>query len=608
MSGTPSRDKNSTPPSAAPPAAAAPAAAPPASAAAAAPERADHRLAAVARRASALARKLRAESRTAPALADLAEGAHALVADLEDLRLELHDLLADAADPAPLLDRFVRLHACATEDEVLEQALDATIAVTGALRGFVVTLDGGLPTVRAARNLDATHLPERERELSHSILDDALRTGETVLVPNALIDSRYARSGVVQKRGLLSVLVVPLRIDGAVGGAVYVDHDRDEAMFTPALLARIGRYVEIIASALGQARRLERLDRENRALLAQVRPRAGFEAVIGSSPAMVELIDRAQQFAQSPWPVLLVGEPGTGKELLARAIHQASPRRARTFLTLNMSAIPETLVEDTLFGHEPGAFAEARTGRKGYFEEAAGGTLFLDEIGDAPAALQAKLLRAVQFGEIQRLGSDAPRRVDVRLIAATNHDLEAAARAGRFRSDLLYRLNPLTLRVPPLRERVHDLPLLVRHLLQRHEAEVGKSGVRIDERALARLLAWDYAGSNVRALENFVKYMLAIADGDVLTERHLPPELFPSARPAEAAGANTGRSEPATYEELEAARHKCRDDLDRSFIERAVAAAGGNVLQAAAVTRTDRRWFYARAKQLGLRLGALRRQ
>ncbi len=536
----------------------------------------------------------------------LAEEAQVLVADLVELKADAAEVLASSADAGPWLDRVERVQRSPTEEDVLAEALDAIVAITGARRGFVVTTGEGEPEVRVARNLEAAPLGDLERRLSRSILEDALRHGEPILVENALEHPRYGVSAGVSRARSLSVLAAPFRIAEKIAGAVYVDHDRVEGMFRPEVLARIGRFLEVIARTLDGLRRLEALGRENRALRDRIRRPNGFEDVLTLSPTMARVVEQAQRFAQSPWPVLVLGESGTGKELFARALHLASRRRDAEFLALNMSAIPETLIEDTLFGHEVGAFAEARKMRKGYFEAAHGGSLFLDEIGDAPASVQAKLLRAVQFGEVQRLGSDKPVAVDVRVIAATNRDLDKDVREGVFRGDLLLRLNPLTLRLPPLRERPEDVPLLVRHFLKRYETEVGKKNVRITEAALARLQACDFAGTNVRQLENFIKYMLAIAEGEVLTESHLPPDIAPGAGGPGSGASVVPTSEPRTFDELEDTKRRMRDGYDRAFIERVVPAAGGNVVQAASESGTDRSWFYARAKQLGLDLKALR--
>ncbi len=257
---------------------------------------------------------------------------------------------------------------------------------------------------------------------------------------------------------------------------------------------------------------------EKRRLLGEVsllagdfRRRYGLENVVGRSPALREVLDRAVRVAPTDATVLITGESGTGKELVARAIHAGSRRGAHPFVPVNCAAITETLLESELFGHARGAFTGAVRARVGLFEEASGGTLFIDEIGETTPGFQAKLLRALQEGEIRRVGESAPVKVDVRIIAATNQDLRRAIAEKRFREDLFYRLNVVPLRIPPLRERREDVPLLARHFLERHNRRNGgRKSWTVD--ALARMLEHDWPG-NVRELENAVEQAAALSEG-----------------------------------------------------------------------------------------------
>jgi two-component system response regulator HydG len=257
---------------------------------------------------------------------------------------------------------------------------------------------------------------------------------------------------------------------------------------------------------------------EKRRLLGEVsllagdfRSRYGLENVVGRSPALREVLDRAIRVAATDATVLLTGESGTGKELVARAIHAGSRRSAHPFVPVNCAAITETLLESELFGHARGAFTGAVRARRGLFEEASGGTLFIDEIGETSPGFQAKLLRALQEGEVRRVGESTAIQVDVRVIAATNQDLQRAIAAKRFREDLFYRLNVVPLRIPPLRERREDIPLLARHFLERLNRRGGDSR-RWTVEALARMLEHDWPG-NVRELENVVEQAAALSDG-----------------------------------------------------------------------------------------------
>ena len=302
-----------------------------------------------------------------------------------------------------------------------------------------------------------------------------------------------------------SVQVIVMTAHGSIESAV-------EAM-------RLGAY-DYLTKPFKEEELLVRVEKavEKRKLLGEVsllagdfRRRYGLENVVGRSPALREVLDRAVRVAPTDATVLLTGESGTGKELVARAIHAGSRRGAHPFVPVNCAAITETLLESELFGHARGAFTGAIRARVGLFEEATGGTLFIDEIGETTPGFQAKLLRALQDGEIRRVGESVPVKVDVRIIAATNQDLRRAIAEKRFREDLFYRLNVVPLRIPALRERREDIPLLARHFLERHNR---RSGVqkRWTVDALARMLEHEWPG-NVRELENVVEQAAALSEG-----------------------------------------------------------------------------------------------
>src|SRR6266851_5310581 len=247
----------------------------------------------------------------------------------------------------------------------------------------------------------------------------------------------------------------------------------------------------------------------------------GFADIITKSPAMAAVLRMAEKAATSTIPVLVAGESGVGKELIARAIHGSGERRAKPFIAVNCGAMPENLVESILFGHEKGSFTGATERHLGKFVEASGGTLFLDEVGELPMAAQVKLLRAIQEGEVEPVGARKPVKVDVRLISATNRDLIADVKAGRFREDLFYRLHVFPITVPPLRERPEDIPELTRHFLARFSAEEGKRTTRVTAEALALLSAYRWPG-NVRQLENAVFRAVVLAEGEVVGVDELP--------------------------------------------------------------------------------------
>ncbi len=316
---------------------------------------------------------------------------------------------------------------------------------------------------------------------------------------------------------------------------------------------------------LEKALKIRRLEKENVDLRAEVTDRYCFESIIGSSDKIRDVIGVAGRVAASDASVLITGETGTGKELLARGIHYNSRRAKGSFVAVNCAAIPENLIESELFGHVKGSFTGAVKDREGRFEQANGGTLFLDEIGDLRVDLQAKILRTLQEREVVRVGGAKPVQVDVRIIAATNKDIERVVKQGTFREDLYYRLSVITLIVPPLRERREDIPLLVNYFLKKFNQG---SDVRMDSRALAALMSFGWPG-NVRELENVIERASVLRSGDVITPAELPDKLLNKKRGVEDIILNL----PEEGISLE--------DLEKSLIIKALEKHKGNQTRAA---------------------------
>ncbi len=279
-----------------------------------------------------------------------------------------------------------------------------------------------------------------------------------------------------------------------------------------------------IVLALRKAEERESLRRENRALKEQIRHENQYESILAKSPQMEEIFRTITKIAEFKTTVLIMGESGVGKELVAKAIHGRSNRKANPFVAINCGAIPENLLESELFGHRKGAFTDANADRRGLFEEASGGTLFLDEIGELPLNLQVKLLRALQEETIRRLGDTKDVKIDTRIIAASHRDLGAEAKAGRFREDLYYRINVLPIFIPPLRARREDINLLIDHFIARNNARLGTHirGLASDARKLLLEYAWP---GNVRELENTIERAMVLADGDILQVTDLPERI-----------------------------------------------------------------------------------
>jgi two-component system response regulator AtoC len=341
--------------------------------------------------------------------------------------------------------------------------------------------------------------------------------------------------------------------------------------------------------AIRKARERERLRRANALLQRDVNRAVGERPIVAASPGMIDLLEILERAAEYKATVLLTGESGTGKEVLARAIHAQSGRRNQAFVAVNCAAIPEALLESELFGHARGAFTGADRARRGLFVEADGGTLFLDEIGELPPPLQAKLLRVLQEEEVMPIGESKPRRIDVRVIAATSRDLDRDVASGRFREDLFYRLDVFRVRVPPLRERRDDVPLLVDHFIARFRETLGKPVRTIADEALDRLVAHAWPG-NVRELENVVERAMILADSDRITVADLPEAIATPRRKADAAPAPSG----------DFSMRRARRRFEAELIRRALEATGGNRTRAAKLLEISHRALLYKIKEYGL--------
>jgi transcriptional regulator with GAF, ATPase, and Fis domain len=313
---------------------------------------------------------------------------------------------------------------------------------------------------------------------------------------------------------------------------------------------------------------------------------SALEAVLGRSPAWRRVLETVAKIARAPVAALLQGESGTGKELLARVIHRSSHVSGGPFVAVNCGALPGPLLEAELFGHTRGAFTGATTDRKGRFKQADGGTLFLDEIGEIPLELQPKLLRAVQSGEIQKLGQDHTEKVNVRILAATNRDLRQLANDGLFREDLYYRLAAIRLRLPPLRERSEEIMPLLEFFLERYSQTFGRPLPALVAPAQAALLRYPFPG-NVRELENIAKHLVLLAPDSEATEADLPEEILAAPTPAAPAPANA----PKTCAELLVAKRHAVESLEREFVRAAIARADGNISRAARETGMNRSYL-----------------
>lgn len=345
---------------------------------------------------------------------------------------------------------------------------------------------------------------------------------------------------------------------------------------------------EIILT-IRKAEERERLRRENIFLKKEVEDRYKFSNIIAKSKKMLEVFETISKIASYKSTVLIIGESGTGKELIAKAIHYNSPRGNKPFVPINCGAIPENLLESELFGHVRGAFTDAVSTKKGLFEEADGGTIFLDEISDLPLSLQVKLLRVLQEEEIRRVGDTKSIKVDVRVIAASIKDLAEEVKMGRFREDLYYRLNVLSIYLPPLRERKEDIPLLVNHFIEKFNKKIGRNIKGITSDAVKILMDYEWKG-NVRELENVIERAVILAEGDYITVEQLPETLM-----------KTVREPVISVGEGEFSIKKASEALEKELIKKALQYTGGNRTRAAKLLEISHKALLYKMEEYGIK-------
>jgi DNA-binding NtrC family response regulator len=557
----------------------------------------------------------------------------------EAARLGLTDLLAASPEvrAAQLLQAVMRAMVEERRPQaVFDLLLDSLIEFTGAERGFFILhapaakgRKKGPPPERsivAARNMGREAVQDAAAKISRTIERQVLERGEPVLVTDADVDERFTGTDSIVDMQLRSILAVPVPGVGGPGGTIYLDHRFERGVFLERHLPLIGFFADQAAVALHNAAlhaesevRLAELsvaktevDELNRILadrvaqtsaeLQEVREQVlrerdeaplkySYTQMIGQSRPMRDIFRLLDKVTDSDVPILIQGESGTGKELVARALHFNGARKNGPFVSENCAAIPETLLESELFGYTKGSFTGATADRKGLFEAANGGTLFLDEIGDMPLDMQKKLLRVLQEGEVRRVGGRHTVSIDVRIVAASNQDLRTLSEAGRFREDLFYRLNVITVTLPPLRERREDIPLLIEHFLE----EAGRKGAprTISAEALQALCAYHWPG-NVRELRNEVQRAAALSDKVIV-----PLVLSPNVRGA--SGADAGPPVTDLGERpLKDMVREVTENLERRVIQAALDEARGRKAAAARLLGISRPTLDAKIESYGL--------
>ncbi len=493
-----------------------------------------------------------------------------------------------------------------------DDLVDISVESVGAERGLLVLKTGTKLAVACARNLDGENLRGREARVPMAIAEHAIAEEETVLLDDAVNDEAFADCDLVFELALRSVLCVPVIYDGEGVGALYVDSrfipsafDGDDArgLETIAELAALFFREEASQQELAEAnsslqrteeelsrlrdhlQELDALANVTSAPVEDVNEQAGFPGIVGQSSAMQPVFSIMRRVLNNDITVLITGESGTGKELVARGIFEQGRRADKPFVAINCSSIPSNLIESELFGHVKGSFTGALRDKKGLFEVAHTGTLLLDEVGDMPLEMQGKLLRALQYGEVQPVGSVEMSKVDVRILAATNRNLEERIASGAFREDLYYRLNIVTIEVPALRRRKEDLPALVQHFLDDNRRQ-GISTVKgVAPAGLMALRKYPWPG-NIRELETVLKSACLFAEGELLGPADFEALVRPENVLAE-------MNDPTFYE------GRTLEEIERDVILATLSRNQGNKKRTATELGIDRRTLYNKLKRYG---------
>jgi Nif-specific regulatory protein len=467
-----------------------------------------------------------------------------------------------------------------------KQVLELIFEVAPADRAAILLCDQGIEEPTSIFGWDRRGGKNNAVQASRTIVAQVLTEGVAVLCNDLPAAGAFAAAESVIVRHIRSVLAVPLEVFDRVLGVIYLDASDPDARFDEDHLQLLTAMGSIAAPALESAKRMEWLEEENRRLQSEINVEHN---MVGESARMREVYQFISRVAPKDSTVLVFGESGTGKELVARAIHRNSSRATKPYVAINCAALAENLLESELFGHEKGSFTGAIAQKKGKLETAEGGTVFLDEIGELAPTLQAKLLRVLQEREFERVGSTKTIKLDVRLIAATNRDLEEEVKRGRFREDLFYRLNVVSVRMPSLRERREDISLLASYFAAKYSKRANRNVLGISPQARAFLVNYDWPG-NVRELENAIERAVVLGSSDLILPEDLPEVVLERSEPS-AAGGGTPVS----------AFHDTVREAKKNVILAAVEQAGGNYTEAARMLGLHPNYLHRLIRNLNLK-------
>ena len=427
---------------------------------------------------------------------------------------EAAETMADLDAYQKLYDFSARLLQKHDLTDLLNELMDSVIDITSADKGFLVLMEGDQLDVKVARNLKRENIADALSQLSDSIVAKVIETRRPVVISDAMNDDEFSSSQSIIKLRLTSVICVPLLEKGNLIGIIYVGNDSVVDLFQDETMRVLTVFAAQASLIISNAMLMNELKVDNQQLSRRLEE-LNFGEIVGTSRPMQEVFRKVDKVASTDISVLITGETGTGKELIAREIHRRSPRRDLPFVTINCGAIPENLLESELFGHVKGSFTGAVANKAGKFQAADGGTLFLDEIGEMPLNLQVKILRAIQEKIVVKVGDTRPEAVDIRILAATNRELEEEIRQARFREDLYYRLNVVNLHLPPLRDRGDDIPVIARYLLSRYSKEYDTRVKGFSPNAAVAIRKYDWPG-NIREMENRLKKAIVLAEGNLI--------------------------------------------------------------------------------------------